>query len=126
MDEARCQRCRARAPAILELPLTGAVRIPGKREYTIQAGEETVHTILALGNRVVPIFGMSANDVKNPEQFTEILLDAVLTDFTLPSTRTTVLLDGMTGNEAKSTRSTASSRTSRGGSGVVPRRTRSC
>lgn len=87
--------------AILGLPLAEAVRVPGMREYMIEAGQEAVRTTLAIGNRVVPIFGMSADDVTSPEQFTEVLLDAVLTDFTLPSTRTTVLQDWMKGRRSE-------------------------
>ncbi len=87
--------------AILGLPLAEAMTVPGMRGYMIEAGQEAVRTTLALGNRVVPIFGMSEDDVKSPEQFTEVLLDAVLTDFTLPSTRTTVLQDWMKGRRSE-------------------------
>ncbi|QNE45820.1 2-dehydropantoate 2-reductase [Glaciihabitans sp. INWT7] len=87
--------------AILGLPLAEAVRVPGMREYMIEAGQEAVRTTLAIGNRVVPIFGMSADDVTSPEQFTEVLLDAVLNDYTLPSTRTTVLQDWMKGRRSE-------------------------
>lgn len=87
--------------AILNLPLAEAMRVPGMRDYMIEAGREAVRTTLALGNRVVPIFGMSQDDVKSPEHFTEVLLDAVLHDFTLPSTRTTVLQDWMKGRRSE-------------------------
>jgi 2-dehydropantoate 2-reductase len=87
--------------AILGLPLAEAIRVPGMREYMIEAGQEAVRTTLAIGNRVVPIFGMSADDVKSPEQFTEVLLDAVLNHYTLPSTRTTVLQDWMKGRRSE-------------------------
>jgi 2-dehydropantoate 2-reductase len=87
--------------AILGLPLAEAVRVTGMREYMIEAGQEAVRTTLAIGNRVVPIFGMSEDDVTSPERFTEVLLDAVLTDFTLPSTRTTVLQDWMKGRRSE-------------------------
>ena len=87
--------------AILGLPLADAVRVPGMRDYMIQAGQEAVRTTLAIGNRVVPILGMSADDITSPEQFTEALLDAVLNDFTLPSTRTTVLQDWMKGRRSE-------------------------
>lgn len=87
--------------AILGLPLAEAVRVPGMRDYMIQAGQEAVRTTLAIGNQVVPILGMSADDITSPEQFTEALLDAVLNDFTLPSTRTTVLQDWMKGRRSE-------------------------
>lgn len=87
--------------AILGLPLAEAIRVPGMREYMIEAGQEAVRTTLAIGNRVVPIFGMSADEAKSPEQFTEVLLDAVLNDYTLPSTRTTVLQDWMKGRRSE-------------------------
>lgn len=87
--------------AILNLPLAEAIRVPGMREYMVEAGREAVRTTLAIGNRVVPILGMTQADVKNPEHFTEVLLDAVLNDFTLPSTRTTVLQDWMKGRRSE-------------------------
>lgn len=87
--------------AILGLPLAEAIRVPGMREYMIEAGQEAVRTTLAIGNRVVPIFGMSEDEAKSPEQFTEVLLDAVLNDYTLPSTRTTVLQDWMKGRRSE-------------------------
>lgn len=87
--------------AILGLPLAEAIRVPGMREFMVEAGQEAVRTTLAIGNRVVPIFGMTAADVTSPERFTEVLLDAVLTDFTVPSTRTTVLQDWMKGRRSE-------------------------
>ncbi|MCU1469928.1 MAG: hypothetical protein JWQ39_1077 [Glaciihabitans sp.] len=87
--------------AILGLPLAEAVRVPGMRDFMVEAGNEAVRTTLAIGNRVVPIFGMTEDDVREPEQFAEDLLDAVLSDYTLPNTLTTILQDWMKGRRGE-------------------------
>ncbi len=79
--------------AILNLPLSDAVRVPGMHEFMLEACREAVHTAVATGSKVVPIFGNDALDVTNPDRFVTQLLDDVLTVFSLPDTRTTVLQD---------------------------------
>ena len=87
--------------AILNLPLAAAVRTPGMRDFMVEAGREAVRTALATGNRLVPIFGMAGVDLSKPEQYAETLLDAVLNDYTVPSTKTTVLQDWIKGRRAE-------------------------
>lgn len=87
--------------AILNLPLGDAVRLPGMREFMIATGQEAVRTCLATGNRLMPIFGMTEADIAEPDDYAVTLLDRVLTDFTLPSTRTTVLQDWMKGRRSE-------------------------
>ena len=87
--------------AILGLPLAEAVRVPGMRDFMVEAGKEAMRTTLAIGNRAVPIFGMTEEDVRDPEQFAEDLLDAVLTDYTMPNTLTTILQDWMKGRRGE-------------------------
>jgi 2-dehydropantoate 2-reductase len=79
--------------AILNLPLSEAVRVPGMHEFMLEACREAVHTAVALGNRMVPIFGNDGLELSDPDRFVTQLLDAVLTQFSLPDTRTTVLQD---------------------------------
>lgn len=87
--------------AILNLPLGDAVRLPGMREFMIATGHEAVRTCLAAGNRLMPIFGMTEADIADPDDYAVTLLDRVLTDYTLPSTRTTVLQDWMKGRRSE-------------------------
>ena len=49
----------------------------------------------------MPIFGMTEADIGDPDDYAVVLLDRVLTDFTLPSTRTTVLQDWMKGRRSE-------------------------
>ncbi|MGN6326776.1 ketopantoate reductase family protein [Pseudolysinimonas sp.] len=79
--------------AILDLALPDAVRVPGMHEFMLEACREAVHTAVATGNRMVPIFGLEDMDLSDPDRFVEQLLDAVLNVFSLSDTRTTVLQD---------------------------------
>ena len=79
--------------AILNLPLSEAVRVPGMHEFMLEACREAVHTAVATGNRMVPIFGNDRLDLADPDRFVTQLLDDVLTQFSRPDTRTTVLQD---------------------------------
>ena len=87
--------------AILDLPLGEAVRLPGMREFMVATGQEAVRTCLATGSRLMPIFGMTEADIADPDDYAVALLDKVLTDYTLPSTRTTVLQDWMKGRRSE-------------------------
>lgn len=87
--------------AILDLPLAEAVRVPGMRAFMLEAGREAVRTALDTGNHVVPIFGMTAADVPSPDEYAERLLDAVLTDYTMADTLTTVLQDWRKGRRSE-------------------------
>lgn len=87
--------------AILDLPLGEAVRLPGMREFMVATGQEAVRTCLATGSRLMPIFGMTEADIADPDDYAVMLLDKVLTDYTLPSTRTTVLQDWMKGRRSE-------------------------
>lgn len=87
--------------AILDLPLGAAVQLPGMREFMIETGHEAVRTALASGRRLVPIFGMTEADIVDPDDYAVMLLDRVLTEYTLPSTRTTVLQDWMKGRRSE-------------------------
>jgi len=87
--------------AILNLPLADAVGVPGMREFMVETGKEAVRTAIALGNTLVPIFGMRDMDTSDPDRFAEELLNHVLSDYTLPNTRTTVLQDWDKGRRAE-------------------------
>jgi 2-dehydropantoate 2-reductase len=87
--------------AILGLPMADAVAIPGIREVMTASGAEAVRTALALGHRLVPIFGKSRVEVNDPEAYAKSLMDAVLSGWTLPDTRVAVLQDWMKGRRGE-------------------------
>lgn len=79
--------------SILGLPLAEAIKIPGMREVMMASGREAVRTAMALGHELVPIFGKLQVEANDPDGYATVLLDAVLSDWTLPDTRVTVLQD---------------------------------
>jgi 2-dehydropantoate 2-reductase len=87
--------------AILDLPLAEAVALPGMRDFMVAAGREALHTAVDVGIAPRPIFGLSDARVDDPDRYVEQLFDAVLQDFTLPETRTTVLQDWMKGRRSE-------------------------
>jgi 2-dehydropantoate 2-reductase len=87
--------------AILDLPLSDAVRVPGMRAFMLRAGEEAGRTAVALGHRLVPVFGVADTQNATPEEYAAQLLDGVLTHYTLPDTLTTVLQDWRKGRRAE-------------------------
>lgn len=87
--------------AILGLPLGEAVGLPGMRDFMIRAGQEAVDACLAAGSQIVPIFGLTGADIDDPYDYAVRLLDTVLEEYTLPTTRTTVLQDWMKGRRSE-------------------------
>lgn len=87
--------------AILGLPLAAAVRVPGMQGFILKAGNEAVRSALAGGNRVMPIFGRREEDIPDAEQYQEHLLDAVLTEYTIADTKTTVLQGWLKGRRSE-------------------------
>ncbi|MEQ1735262.1 MAG: 2-dehydropantoate 2-reductase [Rhodoglobus sp.] len=87
--------------AILGLPLGDAVRVPGMRDFMARTGREAIHACLSAGHQVRPIFGMADARVDDPDAYADQLIDAVLMDYTLPTTRTTVLQDWMKGRRSE-------------------------
>jgi 2-dehydropantoate 2-reductase len=87
--------------SILGLPLAEAIKIPGMREVMMASGREAVHTAMALGHDLVPIFGNTHVEANDPDGYATVLLDAVLSDWTLPDTKVTVLQDWLKGRRAE-------------------------
>lgn len=87
--------------AILDVPLAEAVRMPGVHEFMIECGKEAARAAVADGSRLVPIFGLTDDQVTSPDQYAADLLGEVLDKYSLPDTRTTVLQDWMKGRRAE-------------------------
>lgn len=86
---------------ILGLPLIDAVAIPGMREVMDAAGSESLETALALGCRIVPMFGRPGVEDLPPEQYSKALLDAILAGWSLESTKVAMLQDWIKGRRAE-------------------------
>ncbi len=87
--------------AILDLPLADAVRLPGVHEFMIRCGAEAARAALADGSRLVSIFGLSEDELTDPDSYAARLLGEVLDKYSLPDTRTTVLQDWMKGRRSE-------------------------
>jgi 2-dehydropantoate 2-reductase len=87
--------------SILGLPLADAIAIPGMHDVMKAAGREAVRTAMALGQDLVPIFGDERIDVNDPDHFASVLLDRVLTGWTLPDTKVATLQDWLKGRRAE-------------------------
>jgi 2-dehydropantoate 2-reductase len=87
--------------AILNVPLLTAVGIEGMRPVMDAASREAYRTAIDLGIAMVPIFGKTAADVPDSDQYALDLLDAVLKSYSLPDTRVAVLQDWDKGRRAE-------------------------
>lgn len=87
--------------AILGLPLKDAVALPGMREMMLRSGQEALDTGARAGYETVPIFGLTAEEVRHTNRLVETLLDKLLAGFVLPDTKTTVLQDWMKGRHSE-------------------------
>ena len=87
--------------AVLGLSIHEAAKIPAMRDLMLRSGQEALDTGVALGHPVLPIFGLTPEDVRQSNRLVEMLLDTLLAGFTLPGTKTTVLQDWMKGRHSE-------------------------
>jgi 2-dehydropantoate 2-reductase len=87
--------------AILNVPLLTAVGLEGVRPVMDEASREAYRTAQALGISMVPIFGKTADQVPDSDQYAIDLLDAVLESYSLSDTRVAVLQDWDKGRRAE-------------------------
>ncbi|HTL40607.1 MAG TPA: 2-dehydropantoate 2-reductase [Pseudolysinimonas sp.] len=87
--------------AILDLALADAVALPGMREFMDECAREALRTCIATGSRLVPVFGFENAETDDIDAYARRLYDAVLTHYSTPTTRTTVLQDWMKGRRAE-------------------------
>lgn len=79
--------------AILGLPMLDALRTPGFREVMVAAGEEALAVGIALGHRVLPIFGLTEDEIADRSRVVDIMTDKLFAGFVVPGATTTVLQD---------------------------------
>lgn len=87
--------------AALGLPMMAALETPGMRELMLRAGQEALRVGRQDGRSVLPIFGLTDEDVAQPDSIVEVLLDALYRGFVLPETTTTVLHDWRRGRRSE-------------------------
>jgi 2-dehydropantoate 2-reductase len=87
--------------AIVGLPMADALDHPGMRALMVRAGVEARDVGAALGHPLLPIFGLSADDVSEPATVVDTLLDKLYTAFVLPGATTTVLQDWTKGRHSE-------------------------
>ena len=87
--------------ALLGLPIQEAVALPGVRELMLRAGQEALDVGSALGFPALPILGLTPEDVRQSNHLVERLLDALLSGFISPDTKTTVLQDWIKGRRSE-------------------------
>ena len=87
--------------AILGLPILEAVKLPGMRELMVQSGQEALDAGAMIGHRVLPIFGLAPDDMRQTNRLVEKVLDTLLQGFVLPHTKTTVLQDWIKGRRSE-------------------------
>jgi 2-dehydropantoate 2-reductase len=71
------------------------------RELMLRSGQEALDAGAAIGYPALPIFGLTADDVRRSNRLVETLLDTLLAGFVLPHTKTTVLQDWMKGRHSE-------------------------
>lgn len=84
--------------AVLDLSIQAAAETPGMRELMLEAGNEAVRAVYSQGLEVVPIFGLTE---VNPDTFVSDIFDLLLSGFSLPTTKATVLHDWMKGRRSE-------------------------
>jgi 2-dehydropantoate 2-reductase len=87
--------------AALDLPLVEALKLPRMREVMDAAGSEALETAMALGHRIVPMFGKPGIEKHGRDTYAAALLDAVLGGWALPNTRVAILQDWMKGRRGE-------------------------
>jgi 2-dehydropantoate 2-reductase len=92
--------CTLVPTGIIGLPLIEANAIPEMRAFMLASGQEALSATLALGNPILPIFGLTPEAV-NSETVVETLLDTLMEGFVLPNTKTTVLQDWIKGRRSE-------------------------
>lgn len=87
--------------AILDLPLSDAIREPGMYDFMLEACAEAAEVALASGNQLVPIFGLTDVDLSDPRGYSKVLIDKVLTSFNPDGLKVTVLQDWIKGRRGE-------------------------
>jgi 2-dehydropantoate 2-reductase len=87
--------------AILGMSIAEAGATPAMRDLMLRSGQEALDAAVALGNPILPIFGLGHEDVERVETVVETLLDRLLGGFVLPHSTSTILQDWTKGRRSE-------------------------
>lgn len=87
--------------ASLGLSMVDALEYPGMRELMVRSGKEALAAGKAQGFPVLPIFGLTADDITDEDALVDTLLDTLYRGFVMPNTTTTVLQDWTKGRRSE-------------------------
>ncbi len=79
--------------AVLGLPMLDALHLDGYRDVMIAAGNEALAVGGALGHQVLPIFGLTQDEIADRSRIVDIMTDKLFAGFVVPGATTTVLQD---------------------------------
>jgi 2-dehydropantoate 2-reductase len=84
--------------AILGLPMLDALQTPGYRDVMVAAGNESLAVGVALGHQVLPIFGLTPEEIVDRDAIVDVMTDKLFAGFVVPGATTTVLQDWRRGH----------------------------
>lgn len=87
--------------AVLGLPMLDAFRTPGFRDVMIAAGEEALAVGEAEGYAVLPIFGLTHEEIADRRTVVATMTDKLFGGFVVPGATTTVLQDWRKGRRSE-------------------------
>jgi len=87
--------------AVLGLPMLDALHLPGYREVMVAAGNEALAVGAALGHPVLPIFGLTPDEIADRDRVVDIMTDKLFAGFVVPGATTTVLQDWEKGRHSE-------------------------
>ncbi|MGN6326786.1 ketopantoate reductase family protein [Pseudolysinimonas sp.] len=87
--------------AALGLPMLDAIRTPGYRDVMVAAGNEALAVGAALGHQVLPIFGLTEDEIRDRTKVVDVMTDKLFAGFVVPGATTTVLQDWRRGRHSE-------------------------
>lgn len=87
--------------AILGLPMLDAIRTDGYRDVMVAAGNEALAVGAAAGHRVLPIFGLTEDEIRDRSRIVDVMTDKLFAGFVVPGATTTVLQDWRRGRHSE-------------------------
>ena len=87
--------------AILGLPMLDALSLPGYRDVMVAAGTEALAVGGALGHQVLPIFGLTEDEIADRSRIVDVMTDKLFEGFVVPGATTTVLQDWRKGRHSE-------------------------
>jgi 2-dehydropantoate 2-reductase len=78
-----------------------ALHTPGFRDVMVAAGNEALAVGAALGHPILPIFGLTQEELVDPDAIVDIMTDKLFAGFVVPGATTTVLQDWRKGRRSE-------------------------